>query len=339
MAGPGFGLAELAVVCEELGRGCVPGPFLPTVIAAIAIDRWAVDPSLAAPLVDGTMPAGFALDRGRARVGRCRRRAVPASRRRRAGASWTATRSRSASCRASIRPAASPTVTLPDGWRPAPDRVLASDAEVATRRGGAVRRRVGRARGVVRRHRRRLRGRARAVRPADRPVPGGEAPLRRRDGVPRGGPCRRVGRGPRPSTPLDDGWELAVAAAASRAPDAASQCAKDCIQVLGGIGYTWEHDAHLYLKRATAERRAARSRRTSARAEVARLSADGARRRVAIDLPVEAEPFRDEVRAFVADLAGPSPRRVEPAHRRGRLPGAPLAEALRPRRVRRPSSW
>ena len=26
--------------------------------------------------------------------------------------------------------------------------------------------------------------------------------------------------------------------------------AKDCIQVLGGIGITWEHDAHLYLRRA-----------------------------------------------------------------------------------------
>ena len=58
--GSGFGLAELAVVCEELGRGCVPGPFLPTVVAAVAIERWAVDPSLVEPLVDGTMPAGFA---------------------------------------------------------------------------------------------------------------------------------------------------------------------------------------------------------------------------------------------------------------------------------------
>ena len=37
-------------------------------------------------------------------------------------------------------------------------------------------------------------------------------------------------------------------------PRPAFRCAKDCIQVLGGIGYTWEHDAHLYLKRATALR-------------------------------------------------------------------------------------
>jgi hypothetical protein len=25
-----------------------------------------------------------------------------------------------------------------------------------------------------------------------------------------------------------------------------------CIQVLGGIGYTWEHDAHLFFRRALA---------------------------------------------------------------------------------------
>ncbi|MEU7766244.1 acyl-CoA dehydrogenase family protein, partial [Nocardia sp. NPDC049190] len=29
---------------------------------------------------------------------------------------------------------------------------------------------------------------------------------------------------------------------------------EDCIQVLGGIGFTWEHDAHLYLRRAVALR-------------------------------------------------------------------------------------
>jgi 3-oxochol-4-en-24-oyl-CoA dehydrogenase len=43
---------------------------------------------------------------------------------------------------------------------------------------------------------------------------------------------------------------LAAAAAASIALDAAVENAKDCIQVLGGIGFTWEHDAHLYLRRA-----------------------------------------------------------------------------------------
>ena len=36
--------------------------------------------------------------------------------------------------------------------------------------------------------------------------------------------------------------------------DGAVAVAKDCIQVLGGIGFTFEHDAHLYLRRAIALR-------------------------------------------------------------------------------------
>jgi alkylation response protein AidB-like acyl-CoA dehydrogenase len=29
---------------------------------------------------------------------------------------------------------------------------------------------------------------------------------------------------------------------------------QDCIQLHGGIGVTWEHDLHLYLRRATVDR-------------------------------------------------------------------------------------
>jgi acyl-CoA dehydrogenase-like protein len=34
------------------------------------------------------------------------------------------------------------------------------------------------------------------------------------------------------------------------AGEAAKRCAKDGIQIHGGIGYTWEHDLHLYIRRA-----------------------------------------------------------------------------------------
>ena len=51
-----------------------------------------------------------------------------------------------------------------------------------------------------------------------------------------------------------DELTLAAAAAGALALDAAVDNAKDCIQVLGGIGFTWEHDAHLYLRRALALR-------------------------------------------------------------------------------------
>lgn len=46
---------------------------------------------------------------------------------------------------------------------------------------------------------------------------------------------------------------LAVHAAKAFATDAYAMCAGNMIQLLGGIGFTWEHDAHLYFKRARAD--------------------------------------------------------------------------------------
>jgi len=43
---------------------------------------------------------------------------------------------------------------------------------------------------------------------------------------------------------------LAAAAARASASDAFNFSARESIQVHGGIGFTWEHDCHLYLKRA-----------------------------------------------------------------------------------------
>lgn len=45
---------------------------------------------------------------------------------------------------------------------------------------------------------------------------------------------------------------LALHAAKSFAADTAFRCAADMIQLHGGIGFTWEHDAHLFFKRARA---------------------------------------------------------------------------------------
>ncbi len=68
-------------------------------------------------------------------------------------------------------------------------------------------------------------------------------------------------------------------------------------QVHGGIGFTWEHDAHLYLRRATAIK-------AILDAEAAALAVTdsvrhGVRREKAIDLPPEAEPIRAVVREFI----------------------------------------
>jgi alkylation response protein AidB-like acyl-CoA dehydrogenase len=46
---------------------------------------------------------------------------------------------------------------------------------------------------------------------------------------------------------------LACHSAKSAAGEAARRILKDGAQIFGGIGYTWEHDLHLYLRRATAD--------------------------------------------------------------------------------------
>ena len=62
--GSGFGLAELAVVLEVQGRELSPGPFLPTVAAAVVIDRCAPDSvraQLLPGLADGSTVGALAL--------------------------------------------------------------------------------------------------------------------------------------------------------------------------------------------------------------------------------------------------------------------------------------
>ncbi|WP_137723056.1 acyl-CoA dehydrogenase [Prescottella subtropica] len=89
---------------------------------------------------------------------------------------------------------------------------------------------------------------------------------------------------------------LAAAVAGAVALESAFQVTKDAIQVLGGIGFTWEHDAHLYLRRAQSLRILLGST-ASWKRRVAQLTIDGARRVLSIDLPEEAEQIRADVRA------------------------------------------
>lgn len=44
--------------------------------------------------------------------------------------------------------------------------------------------------------------------------------------------------------------ERAVSVARLMASEAANLCGRNCVQIHGGMGYTWEMDAHLFLKRA-----------------------------------------------------------------------------------------
>ena len=83
---------------------------------------------------------------------------------------------------------------------------------------------------------------------------------------------------------------FAAAAAAALALDDAVDNAKDCIQVLGGIGFTWEHDAHLYLRRALALRQLLGGS-PAWRTRLARLAAGGARRTVRAMPAAEQSPY------------------------------------------------
>jgi 3-oxochol-4-en-24-oyl-CoA dehydrogenase len=79
---------------------------------------------------------------------------------------------------------------------------------------------------------------------------------------------------------------LIAAAAAAFNLDAAVTIAKDCIQVLGGIGFTWEHDAHLYLRRALAIRQLLGGS-ARWRDRTARLAAAGTRRQLLLTTPAD----------------------------------------------------
>ena len=97
-----------------------------------------------------------------------------------------------------------------------------------------------------------------------------------------------------------------AAAAGALTIDAFFETAKDCVQVLGGIGFTWEHDAHVYLRRAITTR-ALVGTSSSWRIRSAQHALGGAQRRLVVDLPEVAEPIRAEVRAFLAGLEGLDP--------------------------------
>ena len=93
--------------------------------------------------------------------------------------------------------------------------------------------------------------------------------------------------------------DLAAATAAALALPAYRFCAQKNIQLHGGIGFTWEHDAHLYLRRAQALS-SAYGTAGEAETEVQRLVSSGLEREFTLDLPAEAEAFRPAAREAAA---------------------------------------
>ncbi|MCW2592533.1 MAG: putative acyl-CoA dehydrogenase [Mycobacterium sp.] len=94
---------------------------------------------------------------------------------------------------------------------------------------------------------------------------------------------------------------IAVAVAAATGIEAAKVNARDCIQVLGGIGITWEHDAHLYMRRAYAIAQFLGGKSFWLR-RCADLTRAGVRRQLDVDV-TDGENIRAEIAGVVADIA------------------------------------
>jgi len=102
-----------------------------------------------------------------------------------------------------------------------------------------------------------------------------------------------------------DQLAYAAAVAGTLAGPAADLCANLNTQVHGGIAITWEHDAHLFMRRATVLGQLVRAE--DAATDLVDLTRKGVVRAKAVELPPEAEPIRDEVRAFAESIKDLSP--------------------------------
>jgi len=333
LGGQGFGLLELAVVLEELGRSLVPGPLLPTVVASAAVvvsGGAAGRKDLLGGLVDGTAPAGIHLGAAELATGAGGSGEVVVSGELHpvlGGATarwvlapvdtggWCVLDTGDQGIEVTPLPSLDPTrplarVVAHDVLIP-PERLLGDlDTETvrdltvvlaAAESAGAARwcldtaseyatqrvqfgRPIGQFQGV----KHRLADMLVVVEQCDAVAWdaalawGAELPLN--------------------PVPAEDrrSRALAAAVAASVVPDGFAECAKGCVQVLGGIGFTWEHDAHVYLRRAMATRQLLGAP-AAWRARVTAQALAGVRRPLGADLPAGAEGVRRDISALVAE--------------------------------------
>ncbi|HVC69696.1 MAG TPA: acyl-CoA dehydrogenase [Acidimicrobiales bacterium] len=332
--GQGFGLMELAVVVEELARAAAPGPVVPTMLAA-AVVSGSSDPAdgkeLLPSLVDGSRPAAVALpgsgslnaslgDDGTLTVtgtvrpmlaagAGARLLLVPAHASGGAGESmWCALELDGPGVE--IEPLASLDLTRRvvavhvNGAVVAPERRMAGVTTALVREmalaisaaecaGGArwcletasdyakERRQFGRPIGQFQAIKHRL---------ADMFVSVEQTTALAWDAA-------RAADG-------DDADQAALSAvlAGAVALDCYVEAAKGCVQVLGGMGFTWEHDAHIHLRRSLSLRQLLGGS-AALRTEASRAALAGGRRMLASELPADAESLRGEIRAIVAEVA------------------------------------
>ena len=318
--GQGFGLPELAVALEELGRALVPGAFLPTVFASAALAGAGVTGKLVTGLADGSKTGAVGLVAGLTGtregdgdlvidgesgpvLGGSLADLVILPVQTDAGEVWAAIDAASLDVSALesldlTRPvarvragrAAVPADRLLTGLNRAAVTSLAAIlfgaeasgiADWATRAASEyakIRHQFGRPIGQFQAVKHRC---ARMLTEAEQAAAAVWDAARAEPGEQR---------------------EFAAAVAAVVALDAAVWCAHQCIQVLGGIGYTWEHEAHLYYRRALSLRALLGPSGDWAE-HVADLALSGVSRPVQVELPGGDAELRAQIREELSEIA------------------------------------
>jgi 3-oxochol-4-en-24-oyl-CoA dehydrogenase len=314
VGGSGFGIPELVVVVEELARAVAPGPFVPTVIASAVIDavatgevRTALLPGLADGSVIGAValsaevdirdgkaygPAGTVVSGGVAELFLVPVGADVAVVRRSEGGVATEVPANLDPARRSARLTldAAPSIVL-SGARARLDdfaRLLFAAEAV----------------GLSRECTESAAAYAKIRIQFGRPIGTFQAIKHHCANMLVGTEIATAGvwAAARAAAAGGDEFSLAAAMAVVLAVPAADEAAQLNIQVHGGIGFTWEHDAHLYLRRATLLKAVLDTE--VAGAHLMELTGRGVQLSRSIDLPPEAEPIREQVMQFADGARG-----------------------------------
>ena len=318
VGGQGFGLLELAVVLAEFGHGAVPGPFVPSAIASALIAAHDPDAKVLAELASGAAIGAYALDsgltatrQGDVLVIRGEVRAVPAAAQASvlvlpvaidSGEEWVVLRSE----QLEITP-----VRSIDPLRPIAD-ICANAVEVgddvvlanlSMTKAHALMTTLlsAEAVGVARWATDTASAYAKIREQFGRPIGQFQA-IKHKCAEMMADTERATAAVWDAARALDEDSEhlgFAAAVAATLAPAAAQRGTQDCIQVHGGIGFTWEHDTNVYYRRALLLA-ACFGRASEYPQRVVDTATTTGMRAVDIDLDPATEQLRAEIRAEVA---------------------------------------
>lgn len=323
VGGQGFGILELAVVLAEFGYGAVPGPFVPSAIASALIAAHDPQAKVLAELATGAAIAAYALDSGLTAtrhgdvlVIRGEVRAVPAA----AQASvlvlpvaiesrdeWVVLRNDQLEIEAvksldPLRPIAHVRANAVD----VSDDALLSNLTMTTAHALMSTLLSAEAVGVARWATDTASAYAKIREQFGRPIGQFQA-IKHKCAEMIADTERATAAVWDAARALDDAGEsssdveFAAAVAATLAPATAQRCTQDCIQVHGGIGFTWEHDTNVHYRRALMLA-ACFGRGSEYPQRVVDTATTAGMRPVDIDLDPSTEKLRAQIRAEVAAL-------------------------------------